>query len=119
FGAPGELVFRSLEGTVNALVRIKTDTGERVRLTVPVLDKFGVSPDGDWGLVFSPAVGKDGAAALVAVPFGGGAARNICSVCTAAWSPDGRFLYISVDRRTTATSRGKTVAIPIPAGESL
>ena len=49
FGADGELVFRSLEGTTNALVRIKTDGGLPERLPIPVLDKFGVSPDGRVG----------------------------------------------------------------------
>ena len=60
FGADGDLVFRSLEATTNVLVRIKKDGSGRERVTtVPVLDKFGVSPDGEWVIVFSPGAGAN------------------------------------------------------------
>ena len=49
FGAEGDLVFRSLEGTTNFPVRIKKDGSGRELLTsAPILEKFGVSPDGEW-----------------------------------------------------------------------
>ena len=60
FGADGDLVFRSLEGTKNFLVRIKKDGRGRERLTTtPILDKFGVSPDGEWVTRMSPGAVED------------------------------------------------------------
>ena len=54
FGAPGELIFRSL-GESNALVRIKTDGTGRERIpTVSVLEKGEVSPDGEWVIIRAP-----------------------------------------------------------------
>jgi hypothetical protein len=116
FGVDGELVFRSLEGTTNALVRIRTDGRSPERLPIPVLDKFGVSPDGRWAIVFSPQPGHDSGAAVAAVPLSGGSARIICARCTAGWSSDGKFFYVNVDQPTPGTPGGQTVAIPLSSG---
>ena len=71
------------------------------------LDKLGVSPDGEWVIAFLPGD------ATIAVPIHGGAARRICARrCYPAWSSVGSFLY--VDARA-----GTTLAIPVPAGQSL
>jgi serine/threonine protein kinase/Tol biopolymer transport system component len=112
FGAAGELIFRSL-GENNALVRIKRDgTGRSPITTVSVEDKFGVSPDGDWVLAWSPGSGEKDPPGTLAIPTHGGAARKICDGCWAAWSADGRFFYV-------ATAPGTTLAIPVPVGKSL
>ena len=55
FGAPGELIFRSL-AKGNALARIKIDgTGFERIPTVSFLDKGEVSPDGEWVIIQAPA----------------------------------------------------------------
>ena len=122
FGADGELVFRSLEEKTNVLVRIKKDGSGRERMTTaPVLDKFGVSPDGEWVIVFSPGAGVDAVSATLAVPIHGGAPRKICCAvppCLAGWSSDGKFFYVALDRGFRDLP-GKTLAIPVPAGKSL
>jgi Tol biopolymer transport system component len=120
FGADGSLVFRSLAEKTNVLVRIKKDGSGRERIaTAPLLDKFGVSPDGKWVIVLSPGAGVDAVSAVLAVPIHGGAPRKICTPpCLAAWSSDGRFFYVSLDRNS-ATSTGKTLVLPVPAGQSL
>jgi hypothetical protein len=48
FGVEGELLFRSLDERVNVIGRVRTDGSNRERLTGagPILDKYGVSPDG-------------------------------------------------------------------------
>ena len=124
FGANDELIFRSLAEN-NALVRIKQDGTGREQMTAPpVFDKYGVSPDGQWVIVFSSGGGQAPAATL-AVPTHGGAPRRICRQggCLATWSSDGRFFYVlnsatnSPDAATLA--RNKTVAIPVPSGKSL
>ena len=53
FGAEGELLFRSLDERVNVIGRIRTDGSNHERLTAvgPILDKYGVSPDGKWAVV--------------------------------------------------------------------
>jgi hypothetical protein len=121
FGADGDLVFRSLEGTTNVPVRIKKDGSGRERMTaVPILEKFGVSPDGEWVIVFALGVGEDSAPATLAVPLDGGAPRKVCTAfCRAVWSSDGRFFYVAADRGASVISPGKTLAIPVPVGKSL
>ena len=119
FGAAGELIFRSL-GENNALVRIKTDGTGRERIpTVSVLAKGDVSPDGEWVIIRAPGTGKDAVLATLAIPIHGGAPKIICYTCSATWSPDGKFFYVGSNQSASATSAGKTFAIPVPAGKSL
>jgi serine/threonine protein kinase/Tol biopolymer transport system component len=120
FGADGELIFRSLEEKANVLVRIKADGSERTRITAaPIVDKFGVSPDGEWVMVYSPGAGVDAVSTVLAVPIHGGAPKKVCAPpCLAAWSSDGKFFYVSLDRNS-ATFPGRTLAIRVPAGKSL
>ena len=131
FGANGDLIFRSLEETTNLLVRIEKDGTGREQIATPsILDKFSVSPDGEWVTLFSPDAGEDGSPATVAVPVRGGAFRRICAYqCPVFWSSDGRIFYIAIDRSTLWAPRaswarsapfvGRTLAIPVPAGQSL
>ena len=119
FGAAGELIFRSL-GESNALVRIKTDGTGRERIpTVSVLAKGDASPDGEWVIIRAPGLRKDAGIATLAVPVNGGASRIICFACSATWSADGKFFYVVSLQNASATSAGKTLAIPVPAGKSL
>jgi serine/threonine protein kinase len=122
FGGDGDLVFRKLEATTNALVRIKKDGSGSERITnTPILSKWGVSPDGEWVTVFSPGVGDDASAirGTFAVSAREAVPRKICADCRASWSADGRFFYVSVDRSASATSPGRTLAFPVPAGKPL
>jgi Tol biopolymer transport system component len=59
FGADGDLVFRSLAKKTDVLVRIKKDGSGRESVTVPILEKASVSPDGAWVIGFSPGAGAD------------------------------------------------------------
>jgi Tol biopolymer transport system component len=113
FAADRELVFRSLEEHANTLVRIKKDGSGREQITTAlVLNKYGVSPDGEWAIVFSPGTDKDGAPETVAIPVHGGAPRRIGGPNDAgAWSSNGRVFYLTLDEQT--------LAIPVPPGKSL
>jgi len=122
FGPSGALIFRQLDKNTNYLYRINRDGSGRERLlSTPILGKAGVSPDGEWvivnrALTEADAVQASGGARAetVAVPVRGGAPRRICAFnCLpgSTWSPDGRFLYIP--------AQGRTVAIPVPPGQSL
>ena len=115
-----DLVFRSLEGAKNFLVRIKKDGTERRQMTTtPILDKFGVSPDGQWVSAFAAGADDDAVYGTIAVPINGGAPRRLCVDCRAVWSADGRFLYLALDRSPSAGSPGRTLVISVPAGKSL
>ena len=119
FGAAGELIFRSL-GENNALSPIKTDGTGRERIpTVSVLAKGEVSPDGEWVIIRAPGTGSAAVLATLAIPIHGGAPKIICYTCSATWSTDGKFFYVGSDQSASATSAGKTLAIPVPAGKSL
>jgi serine/threonine protein kinase len=119
FGAPGELIFRSL-AKGNALARIKTDgTGfERVP-TVSVLDKRDVSPDGEWVIIGAPATGDRQVVEVLAVPIRGGVPRRICDLCTTGWSQDGKFFYVAGDVKSSTSAARRAFAIPVPAGKAL
>jgi Tol biopolymer transport system component len=122
FGANGDLVFRSLEGTTNRVVRINKDGSGRERMTTtPILEKFGISPDGEWVTVFALGGGEDTVPSTLAVPIHGGAPRKICAeVCHATWSSDGKFFYVASNGNgSSVTLPAQTLAIPVPAGKSL
>ena len=116
FGAKGDIFFRSFEKTTNALVRIMKDGSGREQVTTAsIVNKYAVSPDGDWVIVHSSDAN---AARTLAVPVGGGAPKRICvQNCPAAWSSDGRFLYVA--RGASATAPARTLALPVPAGKTL
>ena len=51
----------------------------------------------------------------MAIPTDGGSPQPICAAgraCWSAWSPDGRFLYVTM-RLASATGRGTTVVLPV------
>jgi hypothetical protein len=122
FGADGELVFRSLEGAKTFPVRVKKDgSGREAVTTVPILEKSGVSPDGNWVIAFSLVTTSNALGGeILAIPLHGGAPKKLCAVsdCRAVWSHDGRFLYVDMTK-ASGPFAGKSVAIPIPAGKSL
>src|SRR5262249_26452727 len=114
FGADGDIVFRSREEKGNILARIKKDGSRRERITTaPVVDKYGVSPDGKWAVIVSPESDK-AEYSTFAMPISGGAPQKICiGGCAAFWSSDGRFFYY---RRALSE---KTLVVHVPAGKSL
>jgi Tol biopolymer transport system component len=98
FGAGRDLIFRSLEGSENTVVRADVDGGAPPQRldTPPVHNKSAVSPDGQWVVVMSPGIAHESSYTR-AVPVHGGDSVKICAgYCWAAWSPDGRFLYVPV-----------------------
>jgi hypothetical protein len=119
FGAPGELIFRSL-AKGNALAWIKTDgTGfERVP-NVTVQDKRDVSPDGEWVIVHAPPTGDRLVVEVMAVPIRGGVPKRICEICTTGWSQDGKFFYVAGDVKTSTSSTRRAFAFPLPPGQAL
>jgi serine/threonine protein kinase/Tol biopolymer transport system component len=97
FGAPGEVVFRSLGGSTNAVVVASLDGSARRQLdALTVHSKGGVSPDGQWVIVMSPGPAHQSSVTR-AVSLRDGDSATLCvGYCWTTWSPDGRFLYVPV-----------------------
>jgi len=118
FGAGGDLLFRSLEEEANFLSRVGKDGSGRERVSnLPILNKFGVSPDGNWTLVAAPGTGERAAPVTVAISTRGDPAQQVCSeqTCRGRWSADGRFLYLY----PVPAIDDLTLAVPLPPGSSL
>jgi DNA-binding winged helix-turn-helix (wHTH) protein/Tol biopolymer transport system component len=120
FGPDHQVLFVLRDGNTNYLARMNKDGSERSKvLPDPISGIYGgVSPDRRWVTVSKPALNAQ-TSAIVAVPTAGGAPRLICDgFRPVAWDPEGKFFYIGLVR-SSRTSSGKTLAIPLRPGESL
>jgi Tol biopolymer transport system component len=130
FGAAGVLLFRSLDERINVIGRVRTDGSHRERLTAagPILDKYGVSPDGRWAVVQTAGT-ETAEPAMVVVSVDGAQPITICGLCESTWSSDGRYFYVAIERSAAWSPRaswalagssiGETLAIPVPPGRSV
>jgi serine/threonine protein kinase len=118
FGPNREILFRLTEGNTHYLARMNRDGSDPAKVVpYPIGNVESISPDRRWVVALAPL--PDGTSASVAVPVAGGAPRLICpGGCPAFWAPDGKFLYVTV-RFEGLMNSGKTLAIPVPAGETL
>jgi len=124
FGADSEVFYSTLD-TPNAgsVYRVKED-GSNLRKAIPdptyVLND--VSPDGKYIAVSVPASAQEtGSGATMVYPLSGGAPTTVC-ICgnrapdapqPVSWSPDGKFVYISL-------VGGQTVySVPLRPGQVL
>ncbi|HUA18488.1 MAG TPA: hypothetical protein VMB25_07065, partial [Bryobacteraceae bacterium] len=122
FGPHGEVLFRLTEGSAFYLGEMQRDgTGRRKAFPDRIVEITAISADRhliDVGAILpgppSPATRPE-----IAVPLAGGAPRPICDCAGGiAWSPNGRYLYIQIASAARG-SPGKTVAIPVPPGQTL
>jgi DNA-binding winged helix-turn-helix (wHTH) protein len=120
FGGRGQILFQRAEGAANYLEQIDLD-GSHLSKTFPfpILDFQNVSPGRKWVLADLPKTQGSSTPALMAIPLDGGRPRRVCAgYCTPAWSTDGRFLFVPVEL-ASRTSAGRSLAIPLGAGEEL
>jgi Tol biopolymer transport system component/tRNA A-37 threonylcarbamoyl transferase component Bud32 len=112
FGRAGELIFRQLGSHVRYLARVKTDgTGLTRIVDKPLRDDTFLSPDGKW----APDAGGHG---TVAVSLKDGTRKVICAnLCVLRWSPDGAYLFVTLN--VTPTQAHPTLVFPIPPGAIL
>jgi hypothetical protein len=117
FGPDGRIVYRSFDGTNHYLRQINLDGSGRSKVfPYPIGNLFFTSPDRRW--ITTVATMPDGIGGTYAVPLAGGAPQRICSGYFVMWAPDGKFLYLSVQKRSLADP-GKTRVIPLQPGEML
>jgi Tol biopolymer transport system component len=116
FGPDAEVMFQFTDGKANYVGQIKKDGSDLSKvLPYPISAFLAISPDRRWIVVDVPFPNDD---AIRAIPIEGGSSRRICSWCSVDWAPDGKFFYIGV-APNSQTTRSKTLAIPVPAGETL
>ena len=120
FGPDGQVLFRLADGNAFYLAKMGRDgSGKAKVFPSPILDFHGISPDRRFvilGLPYqpdNPSRGHD-----IAFPLEGGPTRNLCDGCQISWSPDGKYLYLGIAQESQANSAGRTLLIPVPAGEA-
>jgi hypothetical protein len=116
FGTGNDVFFVTLGQQTSYFTRIQKDGSRRERVSAlsPIYSRGGISPDGEWAVLYSPATSADAPPGTVAVPIRGGRAKRICTgLCWARWSDDGRFLFVSV---FDASSPERTLVIPLEPG---
>jgi eukaryotic-like serine/threonine-protein kinase len=119
FGPQGSIFFKAEEGNAYYMYRMSRDgTGRQKVLQSPIIDFYGISPDGRWVMVRQAVAHEADTRAVMAYPIAGGSpVRIVPGFCAAGWSDDGRWLY--VEWYTEGFVKGKTVALPIPPGRDL
>ncbi len=119
FGAGGELLFRSLEARANFLARVDRDgSGRRHVVEAPILNKAGVSRNGEWVIAMVPGVETEESTRTVAFSTRDGARRVLClGNCEGGWSADGSLLTL----RGVGTRRPEAsgVALSLSPGRAL
>jgi hypothetical protein len=117
FGADDQILYRLSDGKTHYLARMRRDGSGRSKVaSYPIGNVQTISPDRRWVVSIMPSPeGLDGGS--MAVPVDGGPPRRICKGGRPVeWSPEGKFLYISVQQPSRG-SAGKTLVIPLQAGE--
>jgi hypothetical protein len=115
FGPDATVVFQFTDGKANYIGQIGKDGSERSKLfPYPISALKSISPDRRWVIADVPLPDV----VIMAIPIRGGSSRRICPWCSVDWSPDGNFVYVGLPPNSH-TPRGTTLAIPLPAGETL
>jgi len=108
FGPGGEILFRASGFTYS----VRPDgAGVRKALSQQTLALLGVSPDGRWITVWSPAPGKP---ARQAFPLSGGALVPTGNI-DLHWSPDGSSIAFSGG---ATIPRGRSYIVPLSPGQT-
>jgi Tol biopolymer transport system component len=116
FGPDAKVLFQFTDGKANYIGEMGKDGSERSKLfPYPISALNTISPDQRWIVADVPLPNDD---AIRAIPIGGGPLRRICTWCSVHWSADGKFFYIG-SLPNSQTSRGTTLALPVPVGETL
>jgi Tol biopolymer transport system component len=115
FGPDGDIIFRSSEGKMNYLYRMRGDGTGRQRVSEsPILTLGQISPDGRWAVVWGAVPDEESPNAFLLFPTDGGASVRICDRCSVRWAPDGKYFYIHLAGMGGEAARN--YAIPLRRG---
>lgn len=121
FGPDGQVFLAAREKEGTFIYRVKEDRNglTKVILPLPVYFFYGVSPDGKYVAAWVNGSTEETANSVWLYPFEDGSPIMICASCGGrssdeppflSWSPDAKFLYISLWRQAT-------YAIPLRPGQ--
>jgi len=122
FGPDDQVLFRLTDGKAHYLARMGQDGANRTKVVpFPIIGTAAVSPDRRFVMLTAlvPDAKPPNSVETMAIPIAGGQARPICWDCKATWSPNGKYFYVAIDPPSRGHPTGTTVAIPVPAGETL
>jgi Tol biopolymer transport system component len=92
----GDLVFRTAEGGLNYMARMKSDGSNRRKISSQhVLDAMSVSPDGRWIIASAPVSDPEIPAETMAFAVDGSKILPVCQgFCEMGWDASGKFAYL-------------------------
>jgi eukaryotic-like serine/threonine-protein kinase len=119
FGPHGKILFQTAEGNSSFLEQMSRDGSFRQRIAAyPISDLVSVSPGGRWAVVTAPLPGES-QEAMLAIPTSGGSPIVVTRTSSlTAWSPDGKFFFVSVEP-ASERGPGRSLAIPLGPDEAL
>lgn len=124
FVAGGSIVFVRKEAGRNFVYQSKRGAAAPEKLLPdPVISLQSASPDGRFVIAWVAAKAGERSGAVKAYPTDGGEPKLICAACSVSgtfpivrWSRDQKFFYFA-SHAVPAMRGGKTVAIPLAAGQ--
>jgi len=92
-----DLIFRSSEGGLNYVYRIKADGSDRRKIiSQRIIDIVAVSPDARWVAALVPSPNEERTADVRVLAVDGSASVPLCSgYCTLNWDTTGKYIYFS------------------------
>lgn len=122
FALGGDIIYMTNKAP-RYLYRMKSDGSDNHQvMSDPILHLMSVSPDGEWAAVMVPS-GRGEDVSVIAYSLHGRKPALICDTCIggfgptrmnaplASWSPDGKYLYISL--QFFAIESQKTLVVPL------
>jgi eukaryotic-like serine/threonine-protein kinase len=122
FTPEGDIIYMT-NNEPRHLYRMKSDGSDNVPvMSDPILHLMSVSPDGEWAAMMVPS-GRGEDVSVIAYSLHGRKPALICNTCIggfgparmnaplASWSPDGKYLYISL--QFFAIESQKTLVVPL------
>lgn len=119
FDGKGQILFQRAEGGTNYLEQSDADGKNLTKvLPYPISDLQSISPARKWVILAAQRPGQDNRQTVMAVSLEDGRRQILCTdYCAPRWSPDGRYLDITV-QYVSRNSPGKAIAIPMGPGET-
>jgi DNA-binding winged helix-turn-helix (wHTH) protein/Tol biopolymer transport system component len=119
FGGHGQILFQRAEGGANYLEQVDADGTHLSRvLPYPISDLQSISPGRKWVILSARKSAQENRPAVQAISLEDGTRQTLCvDYCTPRWSPDGKYLFITVEY-VSRKSPGRALAIPMGQGET-
>jgi len=119
FGEHGQILFQRAEGGSNYLWQSDTDGGNISKVfPYPISELQSISPGRNWVIIAAARPAEDHRQTIMAASLKDGSRKILCvDYCAPKWSPDGRYLYITVEY-ASRNSPGRNLAIPMGKDEA-